>query len=102
MLSLDRVGVPAAAVPVCYGGLGSSQVREQLLAASARLGIPAAPCENRASDHWSFEKASVPAARIGSTPYAAYHSSADLPPVVDTAQLQRVGAVASEWMVSRR
>lgn len=100
MLSLDRVGVGAEQVPVCYGGLGSSAVREQLVAAGGRLGIPVNRCENRASDHWSFEKAAVPAARLGSIPYSAYHSEADLPNVVDPAQLDRVGRIAAEWMLS--
>ena len=46
--------------------------------------------DNRASDHWSFEKADIPSARVGSVPYPAYHSAADLPKVVEPAQSNRV------------
>jgi hypothetical protein len=43
--------------------------------------------------HLSFEKADIPSARVGSVPYPAYHSAADLPDVVDPAQLDRVGTI---------
>ncbi len=98
MVSLDRVGVGADFVPVCHGGLGSAAVREELVAAADRVAVPVQRCENRASDHWSFEKAGVAAARMGSIPYSAYHSASDLPGVVDPAQLDRVGRIAAEWM----
>ena len=48
-------------------------------------------CENRSSDHWSYEKAGMPAVRIGSVPYAGYHSRRDVPSVVSRVQLDRVG-----------
>lgn len=98
MVSLDRVGVGADFVPVCHGGLGSAAVREELVAAAARVAVPVQRCENRASDHWSFEKAGIAAARMGSIPYSGYHSAADLPGVVDPAQLDRVGRIAAEWL----
>jgi Zn-dependent M28 family amino/carboxypeptidase len=101
MLSLDRVGVAADHVPVCHGGQGSADVREELVAAAGRLGIPVQRCENRASDHWSFEKASVPAARMGSIPYAGYHSAGDVPSVVDPSHLDRVGRIAAEWLLTQ-
>ncbi len=102
MLSLDRVGVRGPHVPACFGGLGSSAIREQLVAAARTLDVPVRRCVNRTSDHWSFEKAGIPAARLGSIPYAGYHSSADVPSVVDAGQLGRVGRIAREWMLAAR
>jgi len=101
MVSLDRVGV-GARVRVCTGGRGPRTVVRDLLAAAQRLRIPAVSCENRASDHWSFEKAGVAAARLGGTPYAEYHSPRDRAAVVQRAQLTRTGRVAWEWLSSRR
>jgi Zn-dependent M28 family amino/carboxypeptidase len=97
MVSLDRVGV-GTVVPVCSGGLEPPSVRGALLRTADEAGIPAAPCLNQSSDHWSFDKAGYRAARIGSTPYAAYHSAADLPPVVNPAQLRRVGSLLWAWL----
>jgi Zn-dependent M28 family amino/carboxypeptidase len=102
MVSLDRVGVRADAVPVSSGGSGSTAVLEALLAAADRAGAPARQGDqNRASDHWSFEKADIPAARLGSVPYAAYHSADDLPRVVDERQLDRVGTITWAWLQTR-
>jgi Zn-dependent M28 family amino/carboxypeptidase len=99
MVSLDRVGVPADAVPVSTGGTGTPAVMEALVAAAGSAGIPARQDDqNRASDHWSFEKADIPAARLGSVPYAAYHTADDLPPVVDPEQLDRVGTIVWTWL----
>ena len=99
MVSLDRVGVPATNVPLATGGTGTTQVMDALSAASEMAGIPSARSQdNRASDHWSFEKADIPSARVGSVPYPAYHSAADLPEVVDPAQLNRIGAVVWTWL----
>lgn len=99
MVALDRVGVPAAAVPVGSGGLGTVAVREQLVAAAGE--IPTEVREpNRASDHWSYDKAGIPAARLGSTPFSGYHSPGDVPSVVDPAQLERVGAIMWAWLRS--
>ncbi len=98
MVSLDRVGVRAAVVPACYGGAGSSRVRTELVAAARRADVPVTRCVNRASDHWSFEKAGIAAARLGSVPYAGYHSPGDLPRFVDDRQLRRVALVVDEWV----
>jgi Peptidase family M28 len=98
MVSLDRVGVPAAAVPVCTGGTGTTDVRDALVDAANDAGVDAETCENRASDHWSFEKADIPAARLGSVPYGGYHSPGDRPSVVDPDQLDRVGTVVWQWL----
>lgn len=97
MLSMDRVGV-GGSVPVCAGLLEPPRLREVLLRVARRLEITAHPCENRTSDHWSFEKAGVRAARLGSTPYAAYHSAGDVPAVVSRVQLARVGRLAWGWL----
>ncbi len=97
MVSLDRVGV-GAVVPVCSGGLEPPTVRGGLLRTADRAGIPAQACESQTSDHWSFDKAGLPAARVGGTSYAEYHSAADLPSVVHQAQLSRVGRLMWEWL----
>jgi Zn-dependent M28 family amino/carboxypeptidase len=97
MVSLDRVGV-GRSVPVCTGPLSPSRVQRALLDAASRIDVPAYSCENTASDHWSFEKAGVTVARIGSTSYTAYHSATDRPGVVSPAQLARVGALAWAWL----
>lgn len=96
MISLDRVGARAPYVPVCDGGTGDGRVVRALVDAAG--GIPTDTCEDRASDHWSYEKADVPAARLGSTPYAGYHSEGDRPDVVDDLQLRRVATVAWRWI----
>jgi Zn-dependent M28 family amino/carboxypeptidase len=100
MVALDRVGV-GRAVPICDGDLGPKTVVRSLRMAARTAGVATRSCGvNRASDHWSFEQGGVPAARIGSTPYAQYHSARDLPSVVDPAQLGRVGRVLWEWLRS--
>ena len=99
MVSLDRVGVRGRDVPLCTGGPGTLRVRGQLAAAGREADVPTSLChDNRASDHWSFERNDLPAARVGSLPYAAYHSARDLPRVVDDRQLERVGALMTAWL----
>jgi hypothetical protein len=100
MLSLDRVGVPGEAVPVSTGGTGTTAVMDALIAAADSAGIATQAEQNRSSDHWSFEKADIPAARMGSIPYAGYHSEGDTPGVVDPDQLDRVGTIAWAWLSS--
>lgn len=97
MVSLDRVGV-GARMPVCNGGRGDRGVVRELLAAARRIDVEAQACTNRASDHWSFEKAGFPVARLGSTPYAAYHSARDIPAVIRRDQLDRAGRLAWAWL----
>ena len=103
MVSLDRVGV-GGTVPV-GSATETDPVQEALLAAARRLRVPAvADPDQRSSDHWSFVRAGLPAARLGSTPYAGYHSPRDVPAVVQPAQLGRVGRVGRivlEWLASR-
>jgi hypothetical protein len=97
MVALDRVGV-GAVVPVCLGGLGPASVRAALIRAADRIDVPTLSCLNTSSDHWSFEKAGMGAARVGGTSYAGYHSAADVPSVVNQSQLGRVGRMLWEWL----
>lgn len=100
MVALDRVGV-GHQVPVCDGGLGSARVVRSVRRDAHAVGVPTTNCGvNRSSDHWSFELAGLPAARIGGTFYAQYHSARDLPAVVDLAQLDRSGRLLWAWLRS--
>lgn len=100
MVSLDRVGV-GDRVPVGSAN-GSDPVQRALLAAARRAGAAAvAESGQRSSDHWSFVRDGLPGARLGSTPYAGYHSAGDVPAVVSAAQLERVGRIVAEWLAPR-
>ncbi|MCY4726161.1 M28 family peptidase [Nocardioides sp. STR2] len=100
MVSLDRVGV-GARVPVGSAG-DSDAVQRALLAAARRAGVATvAEGGQRSSDHWSFVRAGLPGARLGSTPYAGYHSAGDVPAVVSAAQLERVGRTVAAWLAPR-
>lgn len=100
MVSLDRVGV-GVAVPIGSAGQGDP-VQRGLLAAAGRLRVPAvADPDQRSSDHWSFVRAGLPGARLGSTPYVGYHSAGDVPAVVRPDQLERVGRVLLAWLAPR-
>lgn len=100
MVSLDRVGV-GSAVPVGSAG-ASDPVQQALLAAALRVGAPTlAEGDQQSSDHWSFVKAGLPAARLGSTPYAGYHSAGDVASVVSPDQLERVGRIVLAWLAPR-
>jgi putative aminopeptidase FrvX len=99
MVSLDRVGARGSAVPLCTGGIGTDRIRGRLSALASDADVPTRLCDdNRASDHWSFERGNLPSARVGSVPYAAYHSARDVPKVVDQRQLNRVGTILSDWL----
>lgn len=99
MVSLDRVGVRGEELPICTGGTGTTGIRDALVTAAESAGVPTDPCaDNRASDHWSFEKADIPSARLGSIPFAGYHSADDVPAVVDERQLSWVGAAMVAWL----
>ena len=101
MVSLDRVGV-GDSVPV-GSAQGRDPVQQSLLAAARRAGVAAhADAFSRSSDHWSFVREGLPAARLGSTPYAGYHSPADLPAVLDRAQLRRTGRLLLAWLAPSR
>ena len=96
MVSLDRVGT-ADKVPVCTAG-GPSALAAQVRRAARPVGVPVLACVNQSSDHWSFVRNGLPGVRVGGTSYAAYHSAADLPRVVDPAQLRRAGRLVWSWL----
>jgi len=100
MVALDRVGAGAGRqVPICNGRARSTSTARSLRQSAKTVGVATRSCGvNRSSDHWSFELAGLPAARLGSTPYAEYHSARDQPKVVEPAQLDRVGRVLWEWL----
>ena len=100
MVSLDRVGV-GDRVPVGSAG-DADPVQRTLLAAARRAGAAVtAEGGQRSSDHWSFVRAGLPGARLGSTPYSGYHSAGDVPAVVSVAQLERVGRIVAAWLAPR-
>jgi len=101
MVSLDRVGVNGPQVPICTGGVGTTRVRDELRDVARSEGVAHRTCgDNRASDHWSFERAGLASARVGSVPYAGYHSARDVPKVVSRSQLSRVGTIMVGWLRS--
>ena len=73
----------AAAVPLVVV-LGATPRRPRRAGRGRRTAARSrrSSASNTTSDHESFVVAGLPAARIGGTDYAAYHSAADLPPVV--------------------
>jgi aminopeptidase YwaD len=97
MVSMDRVGVGSSVV------IGSAEdgdpLRDELISAAERAGAPyVVESGQRSSDHWSFVRDGLPGVRLGSTPYAAYHSPADVVSVVDRAQLERAARVVVSWL----
>jgi Peptidase family M28 len=98
MVSLDRVGVPAGYVPVCRGGKGGTRLGAAIRAVARDVEISTRACENRSSDHWSYERAGIPAVRIGGVPYPGYHSRRDVLSVVSRRQLDRVGRLIWAWL----
>lgn len=99
MLSLDRVGV-GSEVPVGQAVSGDDPAANAVVAAARRARVPTVPDVNRSSDHWQFVLGGMPGVRLGSTPYAAYHSADDVPAVVSQAQLERTGRLVLSWLAS--
>ena len=100
MVALDRVGV-GGSLPVSSAG-APDPMRAQLLAAARSADVrTTALTDDRASDHWSFVRAGLPGVRLGSTPYAGYHSPADVPAVVERAQLRRTARTVVSWLAPR-
>ncbi len=101
MVALDRVGVRASYVPIARGNASGTEVRNALRAAGRKADISTRAGQNTTSDHWSYAKAGIPAARVGSIPYAGYHSRGDTVKVVDRRQLDRVGRLMWAWLEGR-
>jgi hypothetical protein len=97
MVSLDRVGV-GSVVPLSSVDGTPAALRNRLADVAGSVGISTVSEIDAASDHESFADAGFLAARIGSTPYAGYHSAADVPAVVNPAQLRRVGRILIAWI----
>ncbi|GAA4749044.1 hypothetical protein GCM10023350_37610 [Nocardioides endophyticus] len=97
MVSLDRVGV-GSVVPLSSVDGTPAALRNRLADVADSVGISTVSEIDAASDHESFADAGFLAARIGSTPYAGYHSAADVPAVVNPAQLRRVGRLLIAWI----
>lgn len=101
VVALDRVGVRASSVPVCSARASGNDLRSDVRAAARKVDVPTRACGgNTTSDHWSYVKAGVPGIRLGSIPYAGYHSPGDTPEVVDRRQLDRVGTLMWAWLQS--
>jgi hypothetical protein len=97
MVALDRVGV-GPVVPVGSADQPDA-LTDELVAAARRAGVPTVlDPGQRSSDHWSFVQERLPGARLGSTPYAGYHSADDIPSVVDPSQLGRVARLVVAWL----
>jgi len=97
MVSMDRVGV-GQVVPIGFVGGTPITTRTALVRSAELVGIGTSVELNSASDHESFADAGLPAARLGGTSYAAYHSAEDVPAVVNPEQLRRVGRVIWEYL----
>lgn len=97
MVSLDRVGV-GGVLPVGSAG-EPDKLSRALQRAAGRVGVPTeADPFQRSSDHWSFVRDGLPGVRLGSTPYAGYHSAADTADVVDLEQVQRTARTVVSWL----
>jgi aminopeptidase YwaD len=97
MVAMDRVGV-GSVVPV--GSVAEPDpLRAELLEAAERVGVPTvAETDQRSSDHYSFVREGLPGVRLGSTPYAGYHSPDDVVAVVAPGQVARVARVVVSWL----
>ncbi len=97
MIALDRVGT-GTATPVGSAEAGDP-LRAEVLAVADRLGLATvAETGQRSSDHWSFVRAGLPGIRLGSTPYAGYHSPDDVVSVVDPGPLSRAARIVVGWL----
>ncbi|WP_341925547.1 M28 family peptidase [Nocardioides psychrotolerans] len=97
MISLDRVGV-GDVMPVGTPAEPNA-LTDEITAAARRAGEATVldPFQ-RSSDHWSFVRDGLPGARLGSTPYAGYHSEADTPDVVRRSQLAAAARIVVSWL----
>lgn len=97
MVSLDRVGV-GSTVPVGPALDGPDALADELVRAARLARVPVTREVDRSSDHWQFVGAGLPGVRLGSTPYAGYHSAQDVPGVVVPEQLERTGRLVLAWL----
>lgn len=97
MLSLDRVGV-GDVVPIGSALEGADRAADRVTRAAGAADVPFVREVNRSSDHWQFVQAGLPGVRLGSTPYAGYHSPRDVPGIIEPRQLERVGRVVLQWL----
>jgi len=97
MMSLDRVGI-GRRIRVCSGGRGPDILARFIRARAEAARVEVDACRNRASDHWSFEKAGFKGARLLGADDPAYHTPRDLPGVVRPVQLLRVASLAWETL----
>lgn len=100
MVALDRVGV-GDRVPLSAVEGTPTRVRDELARVAERLHVPTTLGIDSASDHESFADVGIAAGRVGSTPYAGYHSANDVPSVVSQEQLDRVGRLLIAWLRAR-
>jgi hypothetical protein len=97
MVALDRVG-QRGSMPVGSADPGDPLV-DELVEAARRVGVPVlVESGQRSSDHWSFVRAGLPGVRIGSIPYAGYHSPADAPAGVDPVAVRDVARIVVRWL----
>lgn len=97
MVSLDRVGV-GGVVPVGSARDDVDPAADEVSRAARQADVAFVREFNRSSDHWQFVLAGLPGVRIGSTPYAGYHSPQDVPAIVRPEQLERTGRLVLAWL----
>ncbi|SDN83756.1 Peptidase family M28 [Nocardioides szechwanensis] len=98
MVSMDRVGV-GDVLPVGTPADGPTALTDALVEAARSAGVETVLDTGQdSSDHWSFVRDGLPGARLGGTSYGAYHSAADLPAVVNRAQLERTARTVLAWL----
>ena len=99
MVSLDRVGVRASYVPICTATDRGTRLRDAHAGGgAASRNHPPGHARTTQAITGRIAKAGVPAVRLGSIPYAGYHSRGDVPSVVDRRQLDRVGRTVWAWL----
>lgn len=97
MVALDRVG-QRGAMPIGSAEPGDPLV-DQLMRAAGRVHVPVViESGQRSSDHWSFVRAGLPGIRIGSIPYAGYHSADDVLAGVDRGVVRDVARIVVSWL----
>jgi Zn-dependent M28 family amino/carboxypeptidase len=96
---IDRLGT-GSRVPVCTASTASRRLAGSLLTAARGASVPAFSCTNGTSDHVSFERAKIPAARLGPDNFRQYHTPKDVPSIFVPAQAERAGELLWELLRS--